>query len=104
MNKEQFKTLLEFAAKGSFFLFNGKFYVQDDGVAMGSPIAPAFANIFLCHWEEIWLKKCPKQFQPLYYRRFMDDTFVLFRSQDDVKKNSISILVRVIKICHLLLK
>ena len=86
MNKEQFKTLLEFAAKGSFFLFNGKFYVQDDGVAMGSPIAPAFANIFLCHWEEIWLKKCPKQFQPLYYRRFMDDTFVLFRSQDDVKK------------------
>ena len=33
MNKEQFKTLLEFAAKGSFFLFNGKCYVQNDGVA-----------------------------------------------------------------------
>ena len=86
MNKKQFKTLLEFATKKSFFLFNGKFYVQTDGVAMGSPLGPTLANVFLCHWEEIWLKKCPKQFQPLYYRRFMDDTFVLFKSENDVKK------------------
>ena len=57
MNKKQFKMLLEFATKKSFFLFNGKYYVQSDGVAMGSPLGPHLANIFLCHWEEIWLKK-----------------------------------------------
>ena len=86
LNKTQFRTLLEFATKKSFFLFNGKYYIQTDGVAMGSPLGPTLANIFLCHWEEIWLKKCPSKFAPQYYKRFMDDTFVLFKSQDDVKK------------------
>ena len=86
LNKTQFRTLLEFATKKSFFLFNGKYYIQTDGVAMGSPLGPTLANIFLCHWEEIWLKKCPLKFSPQYYKRFMDDTFVLFKSQDDVKK------------------
>ena len=85
-SKEQFRKLLSLAVKNSFFLFNGTYYKQLDGVAMGSPLGPTIANIFLCHWEEIWIKKCPKQFKPEYYNRFMDDTFLLFRSEDHVKK------------------
>ena len=84
--KKQFKTLLELATKKSFFLFNGHYYVQTDGVSMGSPLGPTLANVFLCHWEVDWLKKCPKQFKPIYYKRYMDDTFLLFNSQNDVKK------------------
>ena len=53
---------------------------------MGSPLGPTLANIFLCYWEEIWIEKCPKQFRPVYYNRFMDDTFLLFSSQDHVLK------------------
>ena len=53
---------------------------------MGSPLGPTIANIFLCHWEEIWIKKCPKQFKPKYYNRYMDDTFLLFQSENHVKK------------------
>ena len=53
---------------------------------MGSPLRPTLANVFLCHWEEIWLSKCPKQFRPLYYRRYVDDTFLLFASESHVKK------------------
>ena len=86
MTKAEFKTLLEFATKRSFFIFNGKFYNQIDGIAMGSPLGPTLANVFLCHWEQIWLKKCPQQFAPRFYKRFMDDTFTLFNSEDDVKK------------------
>ena len=85
-DRNQFKTLLQFATKKSFFLFNGKYYIQTDGVSMGSPLGPTLANVFLCHWELDWLKKCPKQFKPLYYKRFMDDTFLLFKCQNDVKK------------------
>ena len=85
-SKEQFRKLLSLAVKNSFFLFNGTYYEQLDGVAMGSPLGPTIANIFLCHWEEIWIKKCPKQFKPEYYNRFMDDTFLLFRAEDHVKK------------------
>ena len=50
------------------------------------PLGPTLANIFLCYWEEIWIEKCPKQFRPVYYNRFMDDTFLLFFSQDHVLK------------------
>ena len=59
---------------------------QCDGVAMGSPLGPTLANIFLCDWEEIWIKKCRKQFRPVCYNRFMDDTFLLFSASDHVLK------------------
>ena len=39
-----------------FFLFNDTYYEQVEGVAMGSTLGPTLANIFLCHWEEIWIK------------------------------------------------
>ena len=85
-SRENFKKLLCLAIKDSFFLFNDTYYEQIDGVAMGSPLGPTLANVFLCHWEEIWINKCPKQFCPKYYNRFMDDTFLLFSSQDHVLK------------------
>jgi hypothetical protein len=31
----------------SFFSFNGQFYEQTDGVAMGSPLSPVIANYFM---------------------------------------------------------
>ena len=36
-----------------FFIFDGKFYEQCDGVAMGSTLGPALANVFMCHFENI---------------------------------------------------
>ena len=78
--------MLCLAIKDSFFVFNGTYYEQRDGVAMGSPLGPTLANSFLCYWEEIWIKKCPAQFHPIYYNRFMDGTFVLFSSSDHVLK------------------
>lgn len=82
----EFRTFLQFAVKDNLILFNGKYYIQIDGVAMGSPLGPTLANVFLCYWEEIWLDKCPTQFRPLYYRRYVDDTFLLFSSQSHVNK------------------
>tara|TARA_Y100000310_G_scaffold202746_1_gene202988 strand:- start:291 stop:1547 length:1257 start_codon:yes stop_codon:yes gene_type:complete len=84
--RDNFRKLLCLAIKDSFFLFDGQYYEQVDGVAMGSPLGPTLANIFLCYWEEIWIEKCPKQFRPKYYNRFMDDTFLLFSSEDHVLK------------------
>ena len=86
LTKIEFKTLLEFATKDALILFNGKYYEQIDGVSMGSPLGPTLANVFLCHWEEIWLKKCPEKFKPVYYKRYMDDTFLLFSSEEHYKK------------------
>ena len=39
------RKLLEFATKKSHFLFDGKYYNQIDGVAMGSPLGLVLANM-----------------------------------------------------------
>ena len=86
LSRDQFKNLLELATKESLFLFDGICYQQIDGVAMGSPLGPTLANIFLCHYEEIWLSKCPKQFKPRYYQRYVDDIFLLFDDSSQINK------------------
>ena len=84
--KRHFVRLLTFATKSSFFLFNGTYYSQIDGVAMGSPLGPTLANLFLAYYEEKWLHDCPVQFKPKFYRRYVDDVFLLFDKRDQVKK------------------
>ena len=85
-SRDQFKKLLSLAVKNSIFMFSGKLYEQLDGLGMGLPLGPTFANIFLCKWEKIWLDKCPKEFKPLLYKRYLDDTFLVFRSPDHIDK------------------
>ena len=77
--KSQFKPILELATKNTSFFFNGTLYEQVDGVAMGSPCGPTLANIFLCHYERKWLEDCPDEYKPIIYRRYVDDTFMLFK-------------------------
>jgi aromatic ring-cleaving dioxygenase len=59
-----------------FFLFNGEFYKQIDGVAMGSPISPAIANYYMKFFEE----KClaTSTFRPSIWWRYVDDIFAVW--------------------------
>ena len=86
LTKESFRSLLELATLDSFFIFDGKYYKQKDGVAMGSPLGPTLANVFLCHFEEQWMSECPIDYKPFSYRRYVDDTFLLFSSELHVTK------------------
>ena len=49
---------------------------------MGSAPGRILANISLSHHEENWLNKCPVKFKPSFYRRYVDDIFVLFESSE----------------------
>ena len=49
---------------------------------MGSSLGPTLANLFLCHHEKIWLDNCPIELKPAWYRRYVDDIFTLFRSEE----------------------
>ena len=80
--KHDFRNLVNIATKESFFLFNNKYYKQADGVALGSPLGPASASIFMCSFQSIWLRDCPTDFKPVFYRRYVDGIFALFSSRD----------------------
>ena len=82
ISKHFFRDLLNLVTKESFFAFNNKFYIQVDDVTIGFPLYPILANNFLSHHEENWMNKHPIEFKPSFYRRYVDDIFVLFESPD----------------------
>jgi hypothetical protein len=84
LSKTDFRRLLTLATKGTVFYFDGQYYRQKDGVAMGSPLGPALANAFLCHHEVKWLDECPLSFMPIFFARYVDDIFVLLRSKEHI--------------------
>ena len=46
LSRTDFRRLLALSTKGTVFLFDGCYYRQKDGVAMGSPLGPVLANAF----------------------------------------------------------
>ena len=84
LNRPQFKELLSLATKECYFLFNNCLYKQIDGVSMGSSLGPSLANIFMCYMESTWLSNCPPDFKPLLYKRYVDDTFLVFKTRDQI--------------------
>ena len=86
LSKTEFKELLSVATKDSHFIFDDTLYEQINGVAMGSPLGPTLANTFLVYHEKNWLENCPVEYRPLYYRRYVDDIFVLFNSAEHLKR------------------
>ena len=83
--RSELKQLLCLAKKESYFIFNGFLYKQTNGAAMGSPLGPSLANAFLSYHETNWLNSCPQGYKPVFYRRYVDDIFVLFKSNDHLK-------------------
>ena len=84
MDRTQFRKLLSFAVKENHFVFNGQLFDQINGVAMGSPLGPSLANIFMSHLEQRYLANCPSEFKLVLYRRYVDDNYCLFRNRSHI--------------------
>ena len=83
ISKSDLIKLFSFATCQTHFLFNGLVYDQVDGVAMGSPLAPVLANLFMGFHEDHWLKNYHKPDSVLFYRRYVDDIFCIFNNETD---------------------
>jgi hypothetical protein len=69
----------------SYFTFNGQLYGQTDGVAMGSPLFPVIANIYMVDYKKVVLESAP--LKPHYWFRYVDDTFVIQQHGPDKLKD-----------------
>ena len=57
--------------------------VSDTGILVNkfSMSNEVFANIFMCFHGKKLLEKCPDDFRPVFYKRYIDDTFILFKDK-----------------------
>jgi len=65
--------LLQLILENNDFEFNGLFYLQICGIAMGRKFAPSCANIYLRDFDDKAMNNF--RIQPLLYGRFLDDIF-----------------------------
>jgi hypothetical protein len=70
--------LLTLCLQCSYFRFRENIYIQHDGVPMGSPISPAFANLFMENLETTIVSRNPSID---FWTRYADDTFSLIKGR-----------------------
>ena len=82
-DRTTFCKFLQLAVSNTYFFFNKVLYKQLDGLAMGNPLAPTLANIFLCNLESNIFNSCPINCKPAFYKRYLDDTFAIFNNENE---------------------
>ena len=73
------RTLFSFVLENNYFEFNDTLYKQIHGTAMGSSLAPNYANLFLGYLEENNILNTHYQKFIKFYLRFLDDILILWK-------------------------
>ena len=71
----------ELCLQSSYFQFQDSFYEQVDGTAMGSPLLPAAANLYMESLKEAAISS--EVLQPNLWVRYVDDTFVIWTHRQE---------------------
>ena len=92
ITKSEIKELLNICTKSVHFTFEGNIYVQNDGVAMGLPLGPILANIFMVELERSVIPTLMDKMK--CWTRCVDDTLCY------VKTDSIDYVLKVLNGFH----
>ena len=87
--------LIDIVLQNNVFEFNDKAYLQIQGTAMGTKMAPAYANIFMGSLEPILMKEGEPHI--LLWKRFIDDIFIAWMG---TKEQFLNFMERINSIHH----
>ena len=92
LTKNEMKKLLTLCTKNINLTLNNEIYVQNDRVAMGSPLGRILANVFMMELENTLVPRLHQHVKK--WRRYVDDTFAY------VKNESIDYVLTTLKSFH----
>ena len=73
MDVDTIMLLVLLCLNNTSFLYGGQPYQQPDGVAMGSPLSPIIADIFMVDLEEKAIAGAGEDIAPSVWKRYVDD-------------------------------
>ena len=82
--------LLKLVLHNMYFEFNNEFFLQIGGTAMGTAVAPNYANLFMDRFETKALENYP--LKPLIWKRLIDDIFLIWTHGEDSLKDFVHYL------------
>ena len=88
--KQDIVDFAEFVLKNNNFEFNGKHYVQKLGTAIGTRMAPSYANIFMDRLERQLISQAV--IKPHTWWRFIDDIFIIWTEGEESLRTFIEYL------------
>ena len=77
------KLLLICTTKNPFKTPTNEIYQQCNGVSMGTPLGPTFANFYMCNLENKFFNNNP-QLKPKVYCRYVDDILLVLDSFEEL--------------------
>jgi hypothetical protein len=73
---------MEFVLTKGYITFQEQIYQQTNGAAMGSPMIPPYANIFMYQLEKATVHKHTASGTLLLFKRFIDDVFIITKDSN----------------------
>ena len=93
LSPDEICELLQITLDNTFFTFEGQLYEQKSGAAMGSPISPIVASIYMETIEDQVFEEL-KQDKPYFWKRYVDDIFAV------IDKNAVNTVLDKLNSFH----
>ena len=77
-------TLLINTLEQNYFCHNHNYYLQEDGLPMGSPLSSIISEIFLQELESLNIEQLKHKHNIIFYGRYVDDILIIYNNPADI--------------------